>query len=156
MVITGERHVRRELQDALGTHEVGVEVRSERIAAPSDARDVNADLAQECVVDGDAERSLGGKLLQHCATNDSEDGLARNPVAGEKTIISGPVVELLAASGQQASHGVSPEAEQTAQREGLGTLGDAVLGEGGVAFSPELVEGGEDAGRVFFKSEGGG
>src|SRR5581483_6261634 len=35
-------------------------------------------------------------------------------------------------------------------------FGDALLGEGGGAFSPELLDGGEDAGRVFFRTEGGG
>jgi hypothetical protein len=38
----------------------------------------------------------------------------------------------------------------------LGAFGDALLGEGGEAFSPELLDGGEDAGRVFFfRGEGG-
>ena len=48
------------------------------------------------------------------------------------------------------------ETEQTAQREGLRAFGDALLGEGGEALSPELLDGGEDAGRVFFRTEGGG
>jgi hypothetical protein len=47
------------------------------------------------------------------------------------------------------------EAEQIAQGEDLGRIGDALLGEGGSAIVPELVEGGEDAGRVFFRTEGG-
>jgi hypothetical protein len=38
----------------------------------------------------------------------------------------------------------------------LGALGDTLLGEGGEAFFPELLEGGEDAGRVFFRTEAGG
>lgn len=51
---------------------------------------------------------------------------------------------------------MAAETEETAQREDFGALGDALLGEGGEAFSPELAKGGEDAGRVFFKTEGGG
>jgi hypothetical protein len=38
----------------------------------------------------------------------------------------------------------------------LGAFGDALLGEGRGTFSPELLEGGEDAGRVFFRTEAGG
>jgi hypothetical protein len=52
---------------------------------------------------------------------------------------------------------VTAEAEQAAQREGLGALGDALLGEGGEALAPEFLDGGEEAGRVFFfRTEGGG
>jgi hypothetical protein len=38
----------------------------------------------------------------------------------------------------------------------LGAFGDALLGEGGETVSPELLEGGEDTGRVFFRRERGG
>ena len=48
------------------------------------------------------------------------------------------------------------EAEQTAHRERLGALGEALLGEGGEALAPELLDGGEEAGRVFFRTDGGG
>jgi hypothetical protein len=51
---------------------------------------------------------------------------------------------------------MAAEAEQAAQREGLRAFSDALLGEGREALSPELVEGGEDAGTVFFRTEGGG
>jgi hypothetical protein len=34
-----------------------------------------------------------------------------------------------------------PVFEQTAQREGFGAFGEALLGEGWGAFSPELVDG---------------
>jgi hypothetical protein len=44
---------------------------------------------------------------------------------------------------------MATQAEQAAQREGFGARGDALLVEGGDAFAPELLEGGEDAGRVF-------
>jgi hypothetical protein len=51
---------------------------------------------------------------------------------------------------------MTTQTEQTAQREGFGTLGDALLVEGGEAFPPELLEGGEDAGGVVFSVEAGG
>jgi hypothetical protein len=51
---------------------------------------------------------------------------------------------------------MAAEAEQGTQREGFGALGEALLAEGGEALVPELVEVEEDAGGVFFKTEGGG
>jgi hypothetical protein len=36
---------------------------------------------------------------------------------------------------------VAAQAEQTAQREGFGARGDALLVEGGEALAPELLEG---------------
>lgn len=51
---------------------------------------------------------------------------------------------------------MAAEAEQAAQGEGLGAVGETLLGEGWEALCPELLEGGEDAGRVFFRREAGG
>jgi hypothetical protein len=51
---------------------------------------------------------------------------------------------------------MTAETQKAAQREGLRAVGDALLGEGRPAFSPEVMEGGEDAGRVFFSREAGG
>jgi hypothetical protein len=51
---------------------------------------------------------------------------------------------------------MASEAKEGAQGEGLGAVCDALLVEMGFDFSPELLEGGEDVGRVFFKAEGGG
>ena len=76
-------------------------------------------------------------------------------MTGEETIVGRPIVELLAASSEEAGNGVAAEAEQTAQGEGLSAEGETVLGEGGEAFCPELLEGGDDAGRVFFRREAG-
>jgi hypothetical protein len=77
-------------------------------------------------------------------------------MTGEETIVCGPIVELLTASGEESGDGVAAETEQTAQGEGLGAVGEALLGEVGEALGPELLEGGEDAGRVFFRREAGG
>ena len=73
---------------------------------------------------------------------------------GEEPIVGSPIEKLLAAGSQQSSHGVATEAEKATQREGFGTLGEAVLGEGRGAFPPELADGGEEEGRVFFKRKG--
>jgi hypothetical protein len=51
---------------------------------------------------------------------------------------------------------VTAQAEQAAQREGFRPVGETLLAEGGEAFAPELLEGGEDAGRVFFSAGAGG
>ena len=144
------------LQDALRPHEVGLEVRAKRIAAPADAGDTDAGLAEERVIDGHTEGRLGRELLQHGAANDREDLRDGEARLGEEPVIGRPIVELLSRGGEQARHGVTSEAEQAAQREGLGAFGDALLGEGGEAFAPELLDGGEEAGGVFFRTEGGG
>jgi hypothetical protein len=94
-------------------------------------------------------------LSQHVAADDGEDGLKGKAMTGEETIVGRPIVELLAASSEEAGNGVAAETEQTAQGEGLSAEGETVLGEGGEAFCPELLEGGEDAGRVFFRREAG-
>ena len=85
-----------------------------------------------------------------------EEGFDGESLPREETIVGGPIEELLTAGGEQASHRMTPEAEQAAQRERLRAFGNAMLGEGLGGLAPELVEGGEDAGGVFFRREGGG
>jgi len=156
MVAASQREIGRQLQDALGAHEVGLKGWAERIAAPSDAGDAHAGFAEKGIIEGHAEGSVSGKLLEYRAADYREDRERGQAMAGEESIDGRPVLELLAAGGQQTGHGVPPQTEQTAQRERLGAFGDTLLGEGGEALSPELLEGGEDAGRVFFRMEGGG
>jgi hypothetical protein len=50
---------------------------------------------------------------------------------------------------------MATESQQRTQRESFGACGDAALAEGGPTLVPELLELGEDAGRVFFRAEGG-
>ncbi len=45
MMASRQRQIGGELQDALGAHEVGLEVGAERIAAPGDAGNANAGFA---------------------------------------------------------------------------------------------------------------
>jgi len=75
---------------------------------------------------------------------------------GEETIVSRPVVKLSTGSRQKTSDGVAAQAKQTAQDEGLGAVGEALLGEVWGAFEAELLDGGEDGERFFFRREGGG
>ena len=74
---------------------------------------------------------------------------------GEQSVSGRPILELKTTGSQQAGDGVAAEAEQAAQGEGLCALGGALLGEGGEAFLPELEEGGEESGRVFFRTGAG-
>jgi hypothetical protein len=133
-----------------------LERRAERIAAPGDAGNPEAGLAEERVVDGDQEGCGGRQFCEDGATNGIEEGGDGKAALAEDPIIGGPVLKLAAASGEQAGDGVAAEAKQAAQGEGLRAVGEALLGEGRGTVSPELAEGGEDAGRVFFKADGGG
>jgi hypothetical protein len=133
-----------------------LEARAEGIAAPSHARDADTGFAEKRIIDGDGDGSLWRKLLDHGPADYREKGLGGKTMAGEETIVRGPIVELLPTGRQQTGDGVAAEAEQAAQREGLRAFGDTLLGEGRGALSPELAEGGEDAGRVFFRTEAGG
>jgi hypothetical protein len=73
----------------------------------------------------------------------------------EETVVGRPILELETTGGAEAGDVVTAETEETAQGEGFGALGDAVLVEAGLAFLPELLEMGEEAGGVFFKGDGG-
>jgi hypothetical protein len=156
MVAAGERHVGGNLQYPLSEHKVVLKVGAERITAPSDSRDTDARFAEQGVIDSDGYRGLRRELLEDGAADDGEDGLSRKAMAGEETIVGRPIMKLLPAGGQQSGHGVTSKAEETAQRERLRAFGDALLGEGWEAFSPELLDGGEDVGGVFFKADAGG
>jgi hypothetical protein len=112
--VIGERNIGGELKEALGADEVGLEVGTEWVTAPGDARNARTGFAQEGIVNGDAKRGLRGKSLESVATNDREDGLDRQPIAGEETIVGGPIEKLQAAGGQQSCHGVATEAEEAA------------------------------------------
>ena len=129
---------------------------AEGVPPPGDTRDVGAGLAEERIIDGHGERSLGRQLGEDAAADDGEEVGGGQAVAGEEAILRRPVLELAPAGSQQTSHGMTTQAEQAAQREGLRPVGEALLREGGAAFSPELLEGGEDAGRVFFRIGAGG
>jgi len=97
-----------------------------------------------------------GQLFKGVAANHGKDLTAREAVLREESVIGRPIVELLTASSEQARDGVATETEKATQGERFGATGEALLGEGWGAFSPELLDGGEEVGRVFFKSEGGG
>ena len=143
------------LEEALGAHEIGLEMRAQGIAAPGDAGDAKAGAAQEGIIENGAHGSLGRQFGQHGAADDGEDGGDRKTVVGEEPVTGGPVTELRAAGGEQAGHGVTSQTKQGAQRERLGVRGKAALVKAGEALAPELLELGEDAGRVFFSSARG-
>ena len=55
----GSGESERGLKKALGAHEVGLEMRAERIASPSHARSAEAGAAQEGIIEDGADGSLG-------------------------------------------------------------------------------------------------
>lgn len=114
MVGGGKRNGGGELQHPLSAHEVGLKAGPERIAAPSDAWNASAGFAEQRIVDGDTERSVGRELLEDGTANDGEDLGDGKAMAGEESIIGRPIVELLTAGGQKAGDGVASQAEQSA------------------------------------------
>lgn len=152
----GKRESQRGLEETLGAHEIGLEARAEGIAAPGDAGGVQAGAAQQGVIQDRAHRGTGRELRNRGAAGDGEERLDGKAWAREEAVTGGPVVELRAAGAQQTGHGMTSQTEQGAQGEGLGVRGEAALVEVGGALAPEVFELGEDAGRVFFSSEGGG
>ena len=149
------RHPSGYLQEALGPHEVGLKVRSERIATPGDAGCMKARTAQERIIQDSTKRRAWGQLFGHSTAHDGKDLRQRQSILREEPIGGAPILKLGAGSSEQTSHGVASEAEQRTQREGLRAVGDAALVEGRDALVPELLELGEETGRVFFKVGGG-
>jgi hypothetical protein len=118
------------LQEALRPHEVGLKRRAKRVAAPSDAGDADAGLAEEGVVEGDRKGGLRRQLGEDGAADDGKHLLNRETVLTEDPIGSGPVLELATAGGQHSGDGMSSETEEATQGECLRAIGDALLGEG--------------------------
>jgi hypothetical protein len=114
VISSGNGDVGGELQKALSPDEVGLEVGAERVAAPGDARYVNAALTQEGVVDGNAKRGLRGQLSEGGTPEYGEEGFDGEPILGEEAIVGGPIEEFLTAGAEQAGHGMTPEAKQAA------------------------------------------
>jgi hypothetical protein len=114
-------HGVRELQKALGTHEIGLKTRPERIAAPGDAGGFIAGAAQQGVVEDNAIGRPGRQLGSDGAADNGKDLWQGKTVFREKAVRRGPVLKLASGYGEQASHGVAPETEQRTQREDLRT-----------------------------------
>ena len=111
--------------------------------------------AQQRIIQDSAKGGACGQLIADAAANYGKDVRHRKAIPGKEPISRTPVLELSAGSSQQTGHGVTSEAEQRTQREGLRAVGDAALVEGGCALAPELLELREDAGAVFFRTAGG-
>jgi hypothetical protein len=156
VIATRERDIGGELQNTLSTHEVGVEIGTERIAPPRHTGDVNAHFMEQGVIKGHAQGRVLGQWFKGVTANHGKDLLAWEAMLREESVIGRPIVELLTAGSEQASDGVTTETKEAAQGECFGATSDALLGEGWGALSPEPLEGGEEVGRVFFKGDGGG
>jgi hypothetical protein len=104
-------HGGRDLQIALGADEIGVELGAERVTAPSDTVGVSAGAAQQGIVDGQA-KGLGRREQDLDGMMDViEESVGGDAVVREQAVSSGPIQELLAASGQQAGNGSASEAQ---------------------------------------------
>ena len=145
---------RRTVGETLAAHKVGLKTRSERIAPPSHAGSVKTGAAQQRIIHDGAKRGAGGKLSGDGAADDGKHFRQRETIAGEEAKGGAPVLELRACSGEEAGT-MASEAKHGTQREGLGAVGDAALGEVGEALAPELLKLREDTGRVFFRTVGG-
>jgi hypothetical protein len=156
VAVVGQRNRGGQLQYALSADEIGLEVGAEGVAAPGHAWNAKAGFAEQRIVDSHTEGRLGRQLGQDPATHNGKYLGHGKAVAREQTVGGRPVLELLPAGSQQAGHGATTQAEQAAQREGFGAFGDALLAEGGEAFRPEVLEAGQEAGRVFFRTGPGG
>ena len=114
---------------------------AERIATPANTGDTGAGLAEQCVVEGDGERCLWWQLGEHSAADDGEEVVDGKTLLTEDAVGGTPIEELTAASSQHTGNGVTAQAEEGAQGEGLGSVCDALLAEGDFDLAPELLEG---------------
>jgi hypothetical protein len=73
----GSGEGKRSLEKALGAHEIGLEARTERVAAPSDARSSRAGAAQEGIVEKSRDGSVGRQFGDHGTTDHREDLIDR-------------------------------------------------------------------------------
>jgi hypothetical protein len=110
----GEGHSGGELQETLGTHEVGLKRRAEGVAAPGYAGSAGPGFVEQRVIDSDAQGSVWRELIDDGATHHGEEVVDGEAVLTEDPVGSGPVLELAPAGGQQAGHGVAPQAEEAA------------------------------------------
>jgi hypothetical protein len=90
------------------------------------------------------------------ATDDGKDISHGKAILREEPVGGAPILKLGTGGGEQTSDGVTAEAKQRTQREGLRAVGEAGLLEGWAALGEELLEVGEDTNGVFFRAEGGG
>jgi hypothetical protein len=114
VIASGKGDVGGELQKALSADEVGLELGTEGVAAPGDARNADAAFAQECVVDGNAKRGLRGQVREGGTPDFGEECPDGESLLREEPIVGGPIEELLTAGGEQAGHGMTSEAKQAA------------------------------------------
>jgi hypothetical protein len=77
-----------------------LETWTERVAAPSNARSVEAGAAQKGIIEHRAYRSKGRKCGDHGAAGNGEEGLEGKTVFGEEAVRGGPVLELRAGGGE--------------------------------------------------------
>ena len=87
LVVVGAGQGGGDLQETLRAHQIGLEMRTERIAAPGHAGGAPSGAAQEGVIHHRTERGLGRELGSDRATNGGEDLGKRQTVFGEELFL---------------------------------------------------------------------
>ena len=99
------------LEKALGADEIGLKVRSQRIASPGHAGGAQSGAAQQGVIQHGAHGSSGRQLRHRGTAHDGEQFGQGQTRTGKEPITGGPVAKLPAAGGKQTGHGVASQTE---------------------------------------------
>lgn len=91
-IFAGQRG--RELEEALGANEVGLEARTKWIAAPGDTGNMETGTAEEGVIDDCAKGGAGRQLLDDSAADDGKDVGNGNALLGEESVGGAPIQKL--------------------------------------------------------------
>jgi|SRR6266566_3240465 len=94
---------------ALGAHQVGLEARPQRIAAPGHAGSVETGAAQQGVVEDRAKRRASGQFAGDGATDYGKDFRRGNALLREQAIGGGPILKLGSAGGEQTRQGMASQ-----------------------------------------------
>ena len=93
VAVTGGKN-QRSLEKPLGAHEVGLKVRSERVAAPSHAGGAQAGAAYQRVIEHGADGSGGRQLAHHRAPHHGKEMGEGQTRLGKEPVTGGPVTKL--------------------------------------------------------------
>lgn len=87
-------HRGRDLEEALGANEVGLEAWTEWIATPGDTGNVETSATEEGVIDDGAKRGTGRQLFDDRTADDGKDVGNGNALLGEESVGSAPIQKL--------------------------------------------------------------
>ena len=93
-VAFGRGQHQRSLEKALGAHEIGLKVRSERVAAPGDAGGAEAGAAHERIIEARRRRERRAAVRSPGAPHHGEDRVEGKTRLGKEPVTGGPVTKL--------------------------------------------------------------